>query len=263
LILACFGGLDWRLDPADARAAACLWDAYHGYIPCDDTPELPSVSCRVMTSSARDCALDPVLRVFRAGAHCFVERGDFLGEIDLDRRRILVECHAAIPSLHAFFRVANALLLAKLDGLLLHASSIVRGGRAYLFAGPSGAGKTTIARLSGGRVLSDEVSAVRRIGRTFHCYSTPFFGEYDGAPGSTESAPLERVCFPARATYNALAPTTAAQAAQQIVRSVYRHGADATLASRMFHTSSELASAVPCGWLEFRPEPQFWSVLDG
>jgi len=64
------------------------------------------------------------------------------------------------------------------DSLLLHASSLVRRGRAFVFPGVSGAGKTTIVRHSPGMpVLSDEISAVRLSpeDQPVRAYGTPFY----------------------------------------------------------------------------------------
>jgi hypothetical protein len=263
-LTASFGGLTWRFEAGDGLADAQLGASYGPHRAPDASA--PMVSCRVSSGLALDASRPPSnqLVVERYDEYVIVSRGDFRGVVGLSARRVQFRYCGHVPSLHAFLRVANALLLASLEGVLLHASSIVRRGRAYLFPGPSGAGKTTIARLAdGGGVLSDEVSAVRRVGGRFFCYSTPFFGEYDGVAAAAECAPVERICFPTQAARHKLAPTTAAEATQQIVRSVYRHGADTELATQMFDTSAKLAASVPSGWLAFRPDSGFWSVIDG
>jgi hypothetical protein len=60
-------------------------------------------------------------------------------------------------------RILHSLILARAGGFLVHAASAVRNGRAFLFAGVSGAGKTTISRLAPPDValLTDEISYVR------------------------------------------------------------------------------------------------------
>jgi hypothetical protein len=81
-------------------------------------------------------------------------------------------------------------------GLLVHACGVVRGRRGLVFTGPSGAGKTTIARLlarhAGARVLSDDRVVLRPgpAGR-FRIFGTPWHG--DGALSEAGSATLAAV----------------------------------------------------------------------
>jgi hypothetical protein len=70
--------------------------------------------------------------------------------------------------------------LAWRDGFLVHACGAVIDGKAFVFAGHSGAGKTTLARMlaaEGVEVLSDERIAIRKIGGTLKAYGTPWSGE--------------------------------------------------------------------------------------
>ena len=124
-----------------------------------------------------------------------VGRQDVRGRIDLRARRAHASLWRAdeLP-LDAFLRVLFSLALVEEGGLLVHAASLVRAGRAYLFPGRSGAGKTTLARLSTDvLLLSDEVSLVRD-GR---CHGTPFWGEL-GRGGRPAPRPLPR--FTSRST---------------------------------------------------------------
>src|SRR5437773_8348802 len=65
--------------------------------------------------------------------------------------------------------------------LSLHdALPIFRDGKAYIFTGRSGAGKSTVASLSPeGSVLTDEISLLRREHGMWRAYGTPFWGELD------------------------------------------------------------------------------------
>jgi hypothetical protein len=60
-------------------------------------------------------------------------------------------------------RVLVAYRLLEIGGVVLHCAGVVRNGAAFLFLGRSGAGKTTVARLSlaaGAEVLSDDLNAL-------------------------------------------------------------------------------------------------------
>jgi hypothetical protein len=72
--------------------------------------------------------------------------------------------------------------LAHRDGFLIHAAGAVVGGKAWVFAGHSGDGKTTLSRLladEGVELLSDERIALRRQDGGFVAYGTPWPGEGD------------------------------------------------------------------------------------
>jgi hypothetical protein len=74
--------------------------------------------------------------------------------------------------------------LLRRGGLLLHGSTVVIGGRAHLFAGPSESGKTTIATQSNvDAVLSDELSIVGRDPSGRWCaWPSPFWGQEHKRP---------------------------------------------------------------------------------
>jgi hypothetical protein len=94
-----------------------------------------------------------------------MERGDFRAEWDPERRQGRVRQTANPYSIDSVLRILHSLLLAREGGFLVHAASAIRNGRAFLFAGLSGAGKTTISRLAPPDValLTDEVSYVRGV----------------------------------------------------------------------------------------------------
>ena len=54
-------------------------------------------------------------------------------------------------SIDAVLRILHTLLLAPRGGFLLHAASGVRNGKAFVFSGVSGVGKTTLSRLGAAR----------------------------------------------------------------------------------------------------------------
>jgi len=85
------------------------------------------------------------------------------------------------------------------SGFYFHASTVVRDGRAYLFSGHSGAGKSTHTRLwistFGGdtRVINDDKPALRLIDGVWYAYGTPWCGKDN--INVNEKAPVAGLCF--------------------------------------------------------------------
>jgi len=85
------------------------------------------------------------------------------------------------------------------DEFLVHASCIAKDGKAYVFCGESGGGKTTICRMMAKRanvvLLNDEVSVLRKDGESdiYYASGSPFRGEFE--PVLDRSFPLGGVFF--------------------------------------------------------------------
>lgn len=82
-----------------------------------------------------------------------------------------------IYSFDSFLRVLISLNLNRENGFLIHSSGISKDGYAFIFAGKSGSGKTTIANFSKNKfdILSDELIPIR-IDKKIYAYSSPFWG---------------------------------------------------------------------------------------
>ncbi|MDO8269576.1 MAG: hypothetical protein Q7T54_02795 [Candidatus Levybacteria bacterium] len=67
-------------------------------------------------------------------------------------------------------------LLTKNNGFGIHASAVEIQGKAYIFLGKSGAGKSTISQFLGKkfRILSDDLIFIRKINKSFFAFQTPF-----------------------------------------------------------------------------------------
>jgi len=106
-----------------------------------------------------------------------------------------------------YFRALVAYRLAECDAVLLHAAAVVHDGAAYVFCGPSGAGKTTLARLcaaSGDVVSSDDLVAVALRADGALALPLPFCGDLR-APQPPAPQPVAALCRLRQA------PATAAQ----------------------------------------------------
>jgi len=182
--------------------------------------------------------------------------------LDMRRRAGWIRQSSNPYSLDSVLRMTHSLLLAMKGGFLLHAASAVRKGRAFLFAGVSGAGKTTIARLApaDATLLTDEVSYVRPVGQGYEAYGTPFAGDL-ARSGANLSAPLETVFFLEKAHTNAIRPISPRDAARALLRHILFFVEDADLARAVFDSAVAFVSRVHTARLAFRPDARIWELI--
>lgn len=151
------------------------------------------------------------------------------------------------------------------DAALLHSCAVIHDDAGYLFVGPAGSGKSTVARLSADRhVLNDEMPLVEFRGGAPWVVGTPFNGLFrDKAPGA---APLRAILLLAHGPAHALAKAGPGEAAASLAAEVappvgLDQAADSTTTARMLEFATRLALAVPVRRLFFRPDPGFWPVI--
>jgi len=148
-------------------------------------------------------------------------------------------------------------LLAKGRGIEVHACGAVDAdGDGHLFAGQSGAGKTTMARLwekhVGGQILSDDRIVLRKVGTQIFMYGTPWHGE--GALASPAKVPLKQVYFLRHGRTNDLRPVATAAAVGRLLSCAFPLFYDRAALEFSLAFLAEVAHLVPCGELEFLPD---------
>src|ERR1019366_9947303 len=101
------------------------------------------------------------------------------------------------------------------------ASSAIRNGRAFLFSGVSGSGKTTMARLAppDAALLTDEISYVTRQNDRYLAVGTPFFGEL-ARVGENLRAPIECIYLLAKGPENKIEPIVGADAVRGLLGNI-------------------------------------------
>lgn len=111
--------------------------------------------------------------------------------------------------------------LVDLGGFYLHSSAVVLDGKAYLFSGQSGAGKSTHTRLwqsifgPNARIINDDKPALRLIDGVWYAYGTPWCGK-DGI-NLNEKAPVAGVCFLKQAPHNKIRRISIQEALQYVM----------------------------------------------
>ena len=150
--------------------------------------------------------------------------------------------------------------LIGLGGLYLHSSAVVLYGKAYLFSGFCGAGKSTHTRLwqqvfgPGARVINDDKPALRKIDGVWYAYGTPWCGK-DGI-NINERAPVAGVCFMKKADHNAIRRLSQAEAMQKILGQTLRRYESEDKLDQMLGTLDRFLREIPVYELENKPEPE-------
>lgn len=187
---------------------------------------------------------------------------DFRLEGDISRGLFTVEARKDFD-LTGIIRVITAAVLFEKDGFLLHASGIKGGDRGYIFCGPSESGKTTIARLSGGRdVLSDETVAVRKVRNRWYAYATPFWGDL-GRQDRSSRANLRAIFFIFKGAGFSHHRLRHREAVKRLIPNINLVDRDSYRMERLFDIASEAAQSVPCHDLYFKPHRSIWRYIDG
>ncbi len=206
---------------------------------------------------------DEELQVRCASGRWTMTRGDFRAEWDPEARHERVRQEVFPYAIDAVLRILHSLVLAESgEGFLLHSASAIRNGRAFLFSGVSGAGKTTISRLApaDATLLSDEISYVRRLGERYYAFGTPFAGDL-GVAGENVMAPLHTIYFLSKGDRNRISPVSPAAAVSTLLRNVLFFADDECLVGRVFQTACKFVSRVPVFELTFRPDVEVWNLI--
>jgi hypothetical protein len=164
-------------------------------------------------------------------------------------------------ALDSLLRILLSWMLLRYAGFLLHAATVVRNGRAYVFAGRSGAGKSTVAALSpAGSVWTDEISLLRRERSEWRAYGTPFWGEFRAA-GSNRSATVEGIFGLNQATENRVEALGPAGLLRNILPNVLFFSRDAAANQRLLEILGQAVKEIPGYNLAFQKDKTFWEAL--
>ena len=157
----------------------------------------------------------------------------------------------------SMLRIAFAQSLILCGGISLHASAVVAEGRAYLFLGRSGTGKSTHARMwlrniPGSHLLNDDNPAVRVVGGEVIAYGTPWSGKTSCY--RDESYPVGGIARLVQWDSDIFIRKEDDAAFVALLPSCSVVHSDACLQSRLCDTVAEIVELVPVGELKCLPD---------
>jgi hypothetical protein len=251
------GGIPIALSTCNEGFLDLLRQRYAGFLS-SSRPEFELEFDLIDTGSASD----QEVRVRREGDEWLLERGDFHARWDPRTGRGRVRQNANPYSLDSVLRILHSLILAERGGFLLHSASAICEGRAYLFSGVSGAGKTTMTRLAPADVtlLTDEISYLRPSSAGYQAFGTPFAGEL-AKSGENCASSVSALFFLEKGPENRIEELPSAEAVRRLMRNILFFAEDHVLVKRLFATACDFVSRVPICRLTFYPDNRVWDEV--
>ena len=211
------------------------------------------------------------------GNHCFsiiVDRkaaednGSHAFACDFEGARVAANLTSAYFSgvrheyaLDSLLRMFLSWALLPHEGFLLHAATVIRAGEAFVFAGRSGAGKSTVASLSPrGSVLTDEISLLKRVKGEWRAFGTPFWGEFH-ADGSNTSAPVAGIFRLVQSNKNCIETLRPVQLLKSLLPCVLFFSSELGDHHRLLQILAKASQEISGYNLQFQKNRSFWEVL--
>jgi hypothetical protein len=259
-VVIAIGGIPVRLNTTDADFLELLQKRYDGFVSEEDFTEYDfDVDLTPPTFTGADTGV----RATYSSGRWLLQRGDFRAEWEPATRRGTIHQTASPYSIDAVLRIVHTLVLAKQGGFLLHSASAIRNGKAFLFAGVSGAGKTTISRLApaDATLLTDEISYVRKQNDgEYVAYGTPFTGEL-AKLGENASAPVAALYLLAQGPENRIDPVTESDAGRELLANMLFFAEDQEMVQCAFQAACDFVHRVPVHRLTFVPNARVWDLI--
>jgi hypothetical protein len=253
------GGMPIAVRTDDPRFRRLIENRYAGFV---GTSQSSHLEFDIDLCEPSESATDDDLQVKIEAGEWLLRRGDFRARWNPGTSRGYIRQSCNPYAIDAVLRIVHTLILARQGGFLVHAASAIRGGKAFIFSGVSGAGKTTISRLAppDATLLTDEISYVRREGNRYMACGTPFAGEL-ARVGENCSAPVSALFFLEKGLQNRIEPMGATEAVQRLMRNILFFADDPELVKMVFQSACEFASLVPIRRLVFVPDRRVWDII--
>ncbi|MBA4386567.1 MAG: hypothetical protein C0404_01220 [Verrucomicrobia bacterium] len=160
------------------------------------------------------------------------------------------------PLMYPLDQLLLMYLLSRGEGVITHAAGLQVEGRGVIFAGRSGAGKSTIVRLlkdSGcSDALSDDRVVVRKRGRGFCQFGTPWPGELKVA--ANRRLPLDAICFLRHEAVNRMTRLRGIGALERFLPLASIPWYEKSIVPQMVDFCERLTASIPVFELAFRPD---------
>ncbi len=189
-----------------------------------------------------------------------------------DLRNHFVRCHLKGPwpsALDVLLRNSSQLFsLETQRAMFVHASSVERGGEAYVFMGRSGAGKTTAAVVSRGAgissVIREELTCIGDFADSapLRVFALPFREKNRMSATSPAAFPLRGIYWLEQAEVDSVERIGVPEQVKRLAMATSICVRDEMFMIPALELAEELVSRVPVRVLRFRKSAEFWHAID-
>ncbi|MBP1967041.1 hypothetical protein [Paenibacillus aceris] len=188
-------------------------------------------------------------------------RADYLIETSLDYQNSRISVHNELALKHALMNLYSSYLVYHRWGLLIHSSCTIDKDNAYMFAGHSGAGKSTVAKLSHPReLLSDEATIIKITPDQITVFDSPFRSELVRT-GVKESSTLTGIYLLHQAIDNRIVPLTKSNGLLFLMNKVFYWSHSLEETRNILRLLQHVVNAVSISELHFQKNDTFWELI--
>lgn len=188
-------------------------------------------------------------------------RADYTILVDKQFKSAIISVYDELSLKHALMNLYSSFIVHHNWGLLLHSSCAVQNDKAHIFTGHSGAGKSTVAKLSYPRdLLSDEATPVKITSEGIIVYQSPFRSELE-SDCSDKSVALSSIQILYQALQNKRVKLGKSDALLHLIDKVFfwPHSQEET--KTIMKLLTLLVTKVPVYELYFQKNNSFWELI--
>jgi hypothetical protein len=247
-------GIPCALEGGEGAFAEFLAPAYAEF--ATDAPPKLTLTIELVPPPPQDevrAWQGPFARIAGADGTLAIEGPGFRGAFDERTGRGWIVQPPEPAPFETFLTAILAGHLLREGGVLLHAAALLASDGARVFFGPSESGKTTVSRLVGEGVISDEYAAIRRVAGRWRVSGVPW-------RGTRHEGPLAGLFRLRKADAVAFRPLTPVEAVRELLGSVLFSRADGAEVARFLEIAGDLVTQVDCYAMGFTPDRSFWDA---
>lgn len=189
------------------------------------------------------------------------QRTDYRIEVNSEFNRATIMVYDDFALKHALLNLYSSFIVFHNWGLLMHSSCVLDHNKAHMFAGHSGAGKSTAARLSQPReLLSDEATIIKVENDSVTVYNSPFRSDTETNEYVPES-PLKSIQLLVQSRAIKRTRIKKSEAVIDLIGKVFYWKHDPEDTKKVLLLLTKLIVSVPVYELQFEKNNNFWELI--